>query len=146
MNEESPFEIHRRVGLYAALAAASLLVALGFAYFAVARSAWLWIAVALFVVLALVLLRGVLDPKTPLFVADEQGVRLQTKDGWTGLLWGDLGEIRIEPRHGLWRESRIRVISLDGDREYATPVGFTTTVDVERAEAELARRYDAAAY
>jgi hypothetical protein len=139
MNE--PFEIHRRIGLYVLVAVLCLLVAAGLGYFALERpEPLLWIGVGVMVLLALAMLRGTTDPRTPLFVADDHGVRLQTDDGWTGLLWDEMGEIRVEPREGIRFDARVKVISLDGRKIYDTPVGFATTVDLERTVAELARR------
>ena len=142
MNE--PFEIHRRVGLYALVALLCLAVAAGLGWFAYDRPApYLWIGTGVLALLALALLRGTVDAKTPLFVADDHGVRLQTDDGWTGLLWD---EIRVEPRAGIRHDARVKVISLDGRKVYSTPVGLSTTVDMDQAVAELARRRGPAAY
>ncbi len=136
-----PFEIHRRIGLYVAVALACVAVAVGLGWFAVARpEPLLWIAVGLLALLSLTVLRGVLDPATPLFVADDHGVRLQTEDGWIGLLWDEMGEIRVEPRAGIRHDARVKVIRADGRRVYSTPVGFGTTVDRETAARELALR------
>ncbi|WP_229054223.1 hypothetical protein [Aeromicrobium sp. Leaf350] len=145
MNE--PFEIHRRVGLYAGVATLCLLVAAGLGYVAYARpEPYLWIGTGVLALLAFVLLRGTVDARTPLFVADDHGVRLQTDDGWIGLLWDEMGEIRVEPRYGIRDDARVKVISLDGRKVYSTPVGFATTVGPDQAIAELARRRGPAAY
>ena len=142
-----PFEIHRRVGLYAALALLCLMVAAGFGWCAYDRAEPLWwIATGVFALLAVALLRGVVDPRTPLFVADDHGVRLQTDDGWIGLLWSEMGEIRVEPRTGLRYDARVKVISRDGRQVHSTPLGMATTADQERAASELARRRGPAAY
>ncbi|MEG9225798.1 hypothetical protein [Aeromicrobium sp. Sec7.5] len=145
MNE--PFEIHRRVGLYALVALLCLAVAGGLGWFAYDRPApLLWVGTGVLALLAIALLRGTVDAKTPLFVADDHGVRLQTDDGWTGLLWDEMGEIRVEPRAGVRHDARVKVISLDGRKVYSTPVGLATTVDMDQAVAELARRRGPAAY
>ncbi len=145
MNE--PFEIHRRVGLYVLLALLCLAVAGGLGYVAYDRpEPLLWIGTGVLALIALALLRGTFDPRTPLFVADDHGVRLQTDDGWTGLLWDEMGEIRVEPREGVRHDARVKVISLDGRKVFSTPVGLATTVDMDRAITELAKRRGPASY
>ena len=107
---------------------------------------WLVLPAALFAVLGLITLPGVGDARTPLFVADDHGVRMRHETGWIGLLWSELGEIRVEPRVGLRHDARVKVISQDGLRIYDAPVGFATNVSPAEAEVQLARRRAAAAY
>jgi len=142
-----PFVILRRTGLYIGLTIAALLLAAGFGAVAFIREDW-WLAIpaVFFVVLGLVTLPGVGDARTPLFVADDHGVRMRHHDSWIGLLWSELGEIRVEPRVGLRHDARVKVISHDGLRIYDAPVGFATNVTPAEAENELARRRAAAAY
>ncbi len=142
-----PFVILKRTALYAVLAAACLLLAAGFAALALLRGQWWLVAPAVVLAaLGLVTLPGVGDARTPLFVADDHGVRMRHHDGWIGLLWSELGEIRVEPRVGLRHDARIKVISQDGLRIYDAPVGFATNVSPAEAEVQLARRRSAAAY
>ena len=141
-----PFEIHRRGSLYAVLALACLAVAAGFGWLAVDRAEpLLWVPAGVFVVLALAALPGVLDARTPLFVADDHGVRMREGAGWVGLLWSEMGEIRVERREGLY-DPRVKVITPDGLRIHSAPLGFGTTVSPGEAEVQLARRRDAARY
>jgi len=142
-----PFVILRRTGLYIGLTIASLLLAAGFGALAFFREDW-WLVIpaAFFLVLGLITLPGVGDARTPLFVADDHGVRMRHQDSWIGLLWSELGEIRVEPRVGLRHDARVKVISHDGMRIYDAPVGFATNVTPAEAENELARRRAAAAY
>ena len=143
----APFVILRRTGLYIGLTVATLLIAAGFGVLAVLREEWmLGIPAAFFVVLGLITLPGVGDARTPLFVADDHGVRMRHQHGWIGLLWSELGEIRVEPRVGLRHDARVKVISHDGLRIYDAPVGFATNVSPAEAEVQLARRRSAAAY
>ncbi|MGI9084093.1 MAG: hypothetical protein ACR2FE_02240 [Aeromicrobium sp.] len=142
-----PFVILRRSGLYIGLTVASLLIAVGFGVVAVVReNYWLAIPAAVLGALGLITLPGVGDSRTPLFVADDHGVRMRHGDGWIGLLWSELGEIRVEPREGLRHDARVKVISRDGLRIYEAPVGFATNVSPAEAEVQLARRRSAAAY
>jgi hypothetical protein len=142
-----PFVILRRTGLYIGLTIAAFLLAAGFGALAFIREDW-WLVIpaAFFLVLGLITLPGVGDARTPLFVADDHGVRMRHQDSWIGLLWSELGEIRVEPRVGLRHDARVKVISHDGMRIYDAPVGFATNVTPAEAEHELARRRAAAAY
>ena len=143
----APFVILRRTGLYVGLTVATFVIAAGFGALAFIREDWvLAIPAAVFVVLGSITLPGVGDARTPLFVADDHGVRMRHDHGWIGLLWSELGEIRVEPRVGLRHDARVKVISQDGLRIYDAPVGFATNVSPAEAEVQLARRRAAAAY
>lgn len=143
---DEPFEIHRRWSLYAVLAACCLALCVGFGLLAWQRDdVVLWAPTAVFGVLALVVAQGVRDPRTPLFVADRHGVRMRDGDGWIGLLWSEMADVRVEPREGRY-DPRVKVVSPDGSRIYTAPVGFTTTVSADEAEVQLARRRGPAAY
>ena len=97
----APFVILRRTGLYVGLTVATFLIAAGFGTLAFLRDDWmLVIPAAFFVALGLITLPGVGDARTPLFVADDHGVRMRHQHGWIGLLWSELGEIRVEPSRG----------------------------------------------
>ena len=141
------FVILRRTGLYIGLTVASLLLAAAFGVLAFVRDDW-WLVIpaAVFTALGIITLPGVGDARTPLFVADDHGVRMRHQNSWIGLLWSELGEIRVEPRAGLRHDARVKVISHDGLRIYEAPVGFATNVSPAEAEVQLARRRAAAAY
>ncbi len=142
-----PFVILRRTSLYVGLTIATFLIAAGFGVLAFVRDEW-WLVfpAAVFTALGLITLPGVGDARTPLFVADDHGVRMRHESTWIGLLWSELGEIRVEPRVGLRHDARVKVISHDGLRIYDAPVGFATNVSPAEAEIQLARRRAAAAY
>ena len=141
------FEIRRRTGLYLLLALLSLALAGGFGWLAYDRELpLLAVPAVLLVGLAVNHLRGLRDARTPLFVADDHGVRLRADKGWVGLLWSEMGEIKVEPRAGLRYDPRIKVVSTDGLRFYTSPLGIATNVSPGEAEVQLARRRSAAAY
>lgn len=141
------FEVHRRTSLYLLLATSSLALAAGFGWLARDRDEPL-LALPAVILLGLALnnLRGLRDSRTPLFVADDHGVRLRAEQGWVGLLWSEMGEIKVERREGLRHDPRIKVVSSDGQRFYTSPLGLATNVSPGEAEVQLARRRSAAAY
>lgn len=141
------FEIHRRTSLYLLLAVLSFALAAGFGWLVSDRDEPL-LAIPAVILLGLGLnnLRGLGDSRTPLFVADDHGVRLRAEQGWVGLLWSEMGEIKVERREGLRHDPRIKVVSVDGQRFYTSPLGLATNVSPGEAEVQLARRRSAAAY
>ena len=101
---------------------------------------------AVLLVLGLNLARGLRDARTPLFVADDHGVRLRGREGWVGLLWSEMAEIRVERRSGVRHDARVKVVSKDGSRFYTSPLGLATNMSPGEAEVQLARRRPTAAY
>ena len=144
---DDAFEIRRRTGLYLVLVLLCLALAGGFGWLALDRREPLHgVLAAVLLVLGLNLARGLRDARTPLFVADDHGVRLRGERGWVGLLWSELGEIKVEPREGVRHDPRIKVVSTDGRRFYTSPLGLATSSSPGEAEVQLARRREAAAY
>lgn len=142
-----PFEIRRRTGLYAVLGLVCLALAAGFAGLAYDRAEpLLLIPGGVLVLIGSVHLWGVRDARTPLFVADDHGVRMRSSEGWVGLLWSEMGEIRVERRIGIRHDPRVKVVSNDGRRVYTSALGLSTNVSPGEAEVQLARRRSAAAY
>ncbi|MCX6407672.1 MAG: hypothetical protein NTV28_12205 [Propionibacteriales bacterium] len=138
--DDPPFEIRRRALLYLVVGLAALAVGAGFGFLAWERDdTALWVPGGVLLFLALTVLQGVRDARTPLFVADAHGVRMRDGDGWVGLLWSEMADIRVEPRDGLL-DPRVKVISPDGRRIHTAPLGLGTTVSVEEAREEIARR------
>jgi hypothetical protein len=142
-----PFVIRRRTSLYAGLAVLCLALAGGFGWLAYDdANPVLWVPAAVLGLMGLVHLRGLGDARTPLFVADDHGVRLRSREGWVGLLWSEMGDIRVERREGLRHDPRVKVLSADGRRFYTSPLGLATNVSPAEAEVQLARRRPTAAY
>lgn len=137
---DEPFEIRRRVMPYLLLGLAALGVAAGFGVLAWQRQdSVLWLPAAGLTLLGLVALYSVRDARTPLFVADDYGVRMRDGDGWIGLLWSEMADIYVEPRDGLL-DARVKVVSPDGQRIHTAPLGLGTTVTVAQAREAIARR------
>jgi hypothetical protein len=142
-----PFEIRRRIGLYLLLAVVCFAVAAGYGWLAYDQEKpLLWALTVAFALLGIIHLRGLRGARTPLFVADDHGVRMRAREGWVGLLWSEMGEIRVERRIGIRYDPRVKVVSRDGTRFYTSPLGLATNVSPGEAEVQLARRRSAAAY
>lgn len=142
-----PFEIRRRGGLYFGVGFVAVLLTIAFAARAVTESEpLLSILVVVLAVIAYVHLVAAVDYRTPLFVADDQGVRLRDGHVWVGFLWQEMGDIRVERRDGIAHDARVKVVSADGHRIYSAPLGFATNSSPAEAEVQLAKRRSAAAY
>ena len=138
------FQIFRRAGLYLGTAILAVIAAAALAVTALVRDiSWLWGPAAVLVLLALLALPGIIDARTPVFVADRYGIRLHQRDNWIGMLWREIAEIVVDPGGG-GRDAHIRIVGKDARQ--TSRVGFTTSVSVAEAEVELARRRAAAAY
>ncbi len=55
-------------------------------------------------------LATLLDARTPLLVADTQGVRMRLGRTWGGLPWGALARVEHTPRRGLLRDGRLVMV------------------------------------
>ncbi len=78
--------------------------------------------------LTLLHLHSLRDSRTPLFVADEQGVRVRSGRTWRGMPWSELDEVEHLPRRRPWRDGRLILFPGDGSKHIATPLGLVTTV------------------
>lgn len=136
-----PFVISRRTWMHGVLSLAAVSVAGASAYLAwSAGPELLWAVAGLLGLLGLVHLIAARDALTPLLVADEQGVRIRTRREWHGIVWADIGDIRIEPREGLVRDPHVKIVSIDGQRIYTAPVGPSTNSTVRKAQVQLSAR------
>lgn len=95
-------------------------------------------------------LAALVDARTPLLVADTQGVRIRLGRAWRGLPWGALARVEHTPRRGLLRDGRLVMVvhnparlleELDGSARrqsrlsqrlygapFALPLGLSTRV------------------
>lgn len=147
MVTDTSFEIHRRVGIYGLLGGWCLVLAAGFAWLAYdSGSTAVWVVAGVLGLLALIHLWGLLDARTPLFVADGHGVRMRDGRAWIGLLWSEMGDIRIEGRDGVRHDPRVKVVPADGQAVYTAPLGIVTDTSPDEAREQLARLRPAASY
>lgn len=144
--EPLPFQVFRQTSLYVTIAVVAIVAAVALGAAAVLRDVpLLWLPVTGLVVLAGLAAPGFADGQTPVFVADQFGVRMHIREMWVGLLWSEIGELLVEPGSNV-RDGRIRIITKDAKHSYLTPIGFTTSVTARETEMELARLRSAASY
>jgi len=118
--------VRRNGALFAAVALLSTVVALAYIWRGVQGSLAGWVVVGVLAVVALVHLRGWLDARTPLLVADQRGVRVRLGRSWTGYAWDQLADVQVHPRPHLLGDGRIVVRPLTGT-VYEVRVGAIST-------------------
>ncbi len=125
--EDQTLEVRRNAGLAALVGGASAAVAVAYLVRAAGSGGWLDLVLALVTgAIAAASLRDLLDARTPLLVADEQGVRLREGDQWHAWLWEGLESVHHEDRHGL-QDGRIDLFVV-GEEPRSLRLGLATTL------------------
>lgn len=104
-------EVRRHAGVAAGVGLTASAVAI--AYLARASetgSALDWAFVAVMGVLGAYWLHGLVDARTPLLVADAQGIRIRLGRAWRGLPWTAVHHVEHTPRRGVLRDGRLVVV------------------------------------
>ena len=110
-------EVRRTAGLAALVGAAASAVAIAYLSRAVQTAAVLdWALFAVMSGFAALYLRAFVDARTPLLVADGQGVRIRLGRTWRGLPWGALSEVANQPRRGVLRDGRLTLVPRNPER------------------------------
>ncbi len=143
--------VRRNAGLAAAIGGVASAVAIAYLARASQSGAVLdWVLAGVLGVLGIGYLAAFVDARTPLLVADPQGVRIRLGRAWRGLPWGALQRVEHTPRRGLLRDGRLLLVvrnparlieELDGSARrqsalsrrlygepFALPLGLTTRV------------------
>ncbi len=106
-----PVEVRRNGGLAAMLGGASSAVAIGYLARAVSTASVLdWGLAVVLGFLGAYYLYAFVDARTPLLVADAQGVRIRLGRAWRGIPWSGLATIEIAPRAGFARDGRLTLV------------------------------------
>lgn len=106
----------------------------------VEQEIWLYALTGTSVLFALIHLIRLLRSLTPIFVADDQGVRLRSGKQWFGIVWSSVSDLRIEPR-GWNHPARIVITTREQHVVYVVGIGAATTASVGHAQVELSARY-----
>lgn len=110
-------EVRRNGGLAALIGAVASAVAIAYLGRAVQTGATLdWVIFAVMALVGGVWLHAFVDARTPLMVADSQGVRLRLGKAWRGLPWGALAAVEHTPRRGLLRDGKLVLVPHNPDR------------------------------
>lgn len=72
-------------------------------------------------------LQAFVDARTPLLVADAQGLRVRQGRSWQGMPWEDVDALEHLPRTGLLRDGRLEVFPLVGE-PLSVPLSLSTRV------------------
>ncbi|WP_221634663.1 helix-turn-helix domain-containing protein [Nocardioides luti] len=112
-----PVEIRRNAGLAALVGAVASAVAIAYLARATGTGSVLdWTLFAVMGVLGVSNLAALVDARTPLLVADSQGVRIRLGRTWRGMPWGALARVEHTPRRGPFHDGRLVLVAHAPDR------------------------------
>ena len=104
-------EVRRHAGVAAGVGLTASAVAIAYLGRATQTGSALdWAFVALMGLLGAYWLVGLVDARTPLLVADAQGIRIRLGRTWRGLPWTAVHHVEHTPRRGLLRDGRLVVV------------------------------------
>ncbi|WP_372729852.1 helix-turn-helix domain-containing protein, partial [Nocardioides sp.] len=113
-------EVRRNGGLSALVGVVASAVAIAYLARATASGSWVdWLLVAVMGALGVVHLLNFVDARTPLLVADTQGVRIRLGRTWRGMPWGALARVELRPRRGLLRDGLLVLVARNDERVLA---------------------------
>ena len=103
--------VRRNAGLAALVGGLASAVAIAWAARAAQSGAVVdWTLAVVLGALGIGHLAALLDARTPLLVADAQGVRMRLGRTWGGLPWGALARVEHTPRRGVLRDGRLVMV------------------------------------
>ncbi|MBA8802941.1 hypothetical protein FB382_001232 [Nocardioides ginsengisegetis] len=115
-----PVEVRRNAGLAALVGGVASAVAIAYLARAAATGAVVdWTLAVLMGVLGVAHLVAFVDARTPLLVADTQGVRIRLGRTWRGMPWGALSHVEHTPRRGFLRDGRLVLVARNTERVLA---------------------------
>lgn len=110
-------EVRRNAGLAAVIGGVASVVAIAWFARAIATGSFVdWALAVVMGGLGALWLAGFVDARTPLLVADAQGVRLRLGRAWIGLPWTAVARVEHTPRRGLLRDGRLEVVPHNPER------------------------------
>ena len=112
-----PVEIRRNGGLAALVGVVASAVGIAYLARATGSGSWLdWLLFAVMGGLGVSYLLAFVDARTPLLVADTQGVRIRLGRTWRGMPWGALSRVEHLPRRGPLRDGRLVLVARNPER------------------------------
>ncbi len=123
--------VHRNGPLFAGVTLLSTVVAAAYTWRGLQGSLLGWLVVAVLGAVALAHLRGWVDARKPLLVADPRGVRIRLGQSWTGFDWDEIDEVVVHPpRRHLLADGTVLVRPRVGEA-YEVRVGVTSAASRE---------------
>jgi hypothetical protein len=112
-----PVEVRRNGGVAGFVGAVASAIAIAYLARATTTGATLdWAFAVAMGLLGIGHLAALVDARTPLLVADTQGVRIRLGRNWRGLPWGALRTVEHRPRRGLLRDGRLVLVVHNPER------------------------------
>ncbi|VXB41190.1 helix-turn-helix domain-containing protein [Nocardioides sp. AX2bis] len=123
-------EVRRRGAVTGAVGVAGCMVALAWLARAMASGAPLdWALCLAMGAVGIVNLLAFVDARTPVLVADDQGVRVRRGQTWHGLTWDQVDRVEHRPRRGPARDGSLSFVGAAADDDPLTvPLSLTTRV------------------
>lgn len=107
----APFEIRRNTLLSAVLGITAAATAIAYLGRASSRGTTLdWVICLVLTAVAVIQLVALVDARTPLLVADDQGIRVRLGGEWLGLPWSTVEQVVVEERDTPVRDGRLVVV------------------------------------
>jgi hypothetical protein len=104
-------EIRRNGALSAGIGVVAAVIALAYLSRAIGGGSWFdWVLALVMGAVAAAYLSAFADARTPLLVADAQGIRIRLGRTWRGLPWTAVHHVEHTPRKGLLRDGRLVVV------------------------------------
>ncbi|WP_182526576.1 helix-turn-helix domain-containing protein [Nocardioides dongkuii] len=120
--------VRRNAPLAGAIGALAAVVAILYLSRASDTGAWLdWTLCVAMGAVAAAWLHAFIDARTPLLVADAQGLRVRQGRSWLGMPWEAVDAVEHLPRPGWLRDGRIEVFPREGE-PVAVPLSLSTRV------------------
>ncbi|WP_090860148.1 helix-turn-helix domain-containing protein [Nocardioides lianchengensis] len=120
--------VRRNAGLAGAIGGVAAVVAILYLSRASGSGALLdWALCLVMGAVAAAWLQAFVDARTPLLVADAQGLRVRQGRAWHGMPWDAVEALEHLPRTGLLRDGRLEVFPYDGE-PLAVPLSLSTRV------------------
>ncbi len=126
--DRAEVEVRRRGEVTGAVGVAGCLVALAWLARAMASGAPLdWALCLAMGAVGVLNLLALVDARTPVLVADDQGVRVRRGTTWHGLTWDQVARVEHRPRRGLARDGSLTFTTED-DGPLVVPLSLSTRV------------------
>ncbi|MCW2766778.1 MAG: helix-turn-helix protein [Nocardioides sp.] len=121
-------EVRRNAGLSAGIGAVASAVAIAYLARATGTGALLdWLLCLVMGAIAVAHLLAFVDARSPLLVADRQGVRIRSNRVWRGIAWDAIDAVEHLPAHGPWHDGSLNVV-VDEDDVVAVRLSLSTRV------------------